>query len=84
MNIALCNEYNSLRFDIEWITTKPNKVSFRDDIEHFSFHAMIARRDYIWSTLMSEIDRRYIEDERQANFETTMLMIELDSTINND
>jgi hypothetical protein len=73
MDKQLCELYENLDFDVRWYQHKS-----RDDVEHFSFHALIARRDHIWYNVMSDEDRQYVEDKRQANFEMNMFLIEMD------
>ena len=73
MNIKLCEEYENLCFYIDWYKHKRH-----DGVEHFSYHAMIFRKDDLWNNIMTDDERNYIDNKRQANFETTMLMLELD------
>jgi hypothetical protein len=73
MNKQLCEEYENLCFYERWYTHKS-----RDDIEHFSYHALLARRDHIWYNMMTNEEHQYIEDKRQANFDLNMFMIEMD------
>lgn len=72
----LISEYEMACFERDVCVT--NKHRQCDEVEHFSAHALINRIDYIWNNLMINEEREYIENMRQANFETTMLMLELD------
>jgi hypothetical protein len=55
-----------------------NKYRQLDEIDHFSAHAIIQRVEHLWNDIMTEEERQYVEDAKQANFETTMLMLEMD------
>jgi len=55
-----------------------NRHRLIDEVDHFSAHAIMMRVDALWTEIMTDEERQYVEDERQAIFDQNMLMLEID------